>query len=95
MRCLNSVALYLLFAAKGSRKASLSAKVSRVRSEAASDVPSAWPGRAVVEEVKKTNGPKPISLIGSTGSIGTQVGKNLIRHCCVRSLFAVSLGLVG
>ncbi|CAM6043063.1 unnamed protein product, partial [Sphagnum compactum] len=34
--------------------------------------PPAWPGRAVAEEVVKRNGPKPISLIGSTGSIGTQ-----------------------
>lgn len=62
-------------AAKGSRRAALSAKVSQgVRSEAANDVPSAWPGRAVLEDVKKINGPKPLSLIGSTGSIGTQVG---------------------
>jgi len=37
-------------------------------------VPSAWPGRAVAEDVKVRSGPKPISLIGSTGSIGTQVG---------------------
>nr|AFK73395.1 2-C-methyl-D-erythritol 4-phosphate synthase [Plagiochasma appendiculatum]AFM78686.1 1-deoxy-D-xylulose-5-phosphate reductoisomerase [Plagiochasma appendiculatum] len=35
--------------------------------------PPAWPGRAVDEGVKKNyTGPKPISLIGSTGSIGTQ-----------------------
>ena len=62
-------------AAKGSRRAALSARVPQgVRSEAANDVPSAWPGRAVVEDVKKINGPKPLSLIGSTGSIGTQVG---------------------
>ncbi|KAL8529888.1 hypothetical protein ACS0TY_007087 [Phlomoides rotata] len=33
----------------------------------------AWPGRAVVEPGRKTwDGPKPISVIGSTGSIGTQ-----------------------
>ncbi|KAG6541982.1 hypothetical protein Mapa_016619 [Marchantia paleacea] len=35
--------------------------------------PPAWPGRAVDDGVKKNfTGPKPISLIGSTGSIGTQ-----------------------
>lgn len=44
-----------------------------VRSSVAAEVPSAWPGRAVSEEVKIRSGPKPISLIGSTGSIGTQV----------------------
>ncbi|KAJ7515914.1 hypothetical protein O6H91_22G034400 [Diphasiastrum complanatum] len=40
----------------------------------ASPPPPAWPGRAtVVGSRKKTwDGPKPISLIGSTGSIGTQ-----------------------
>ncbi|KAK1549153.1 hypothetical protein Q3G72_026748 [Acer saccharum] len=33
----------------------------------------AWPGRAVPEQVQKTwDGPKPISIVGSTGSIGTQ-----------------------
>lgn len=35
--------------------------------------PPAWPGRAVVEEGRKSwDGPKPISIVGSTGSIGTQ-----------------------
>jgi 1-deoxy-D-xylulose-5-phosphate reductoisomerase len=38
----------------------------------ANGVPSAWPGRAVGGEVVERNGPKPISLLGSTGSIGTQ-----------------------
>jgi hypothetical protein len=36
--------------------------------------PSAWPGRAVVDEDRKVwDGPKPFSIVGSTGSIGTQV----------------------
>ncbi|XP_074570692.1 1-deoxy-D-xylulose 5-phosphate reductoisomerase, chloroplastic-like [Curcuma longa] len=36
-------------------------------------LPPAWPGRAVVEPGHKTwDGPKPISIVGSTGSIGTQ-----------------------
>ena len=36
--------------------------------------PPAWPGRAVPEPGRKTwEGPKPISIVGSTGSIGTQV----------------------
>ncbi|XP_042429666.1 1-deoxy-D-xylulose 5-phosphate reductoisomerase, chloroplastic-like [Zingiber officinale] len=35
--------------------------------------PPAWPGRAVEEPGRKTwDGPKPISIVGSTGSIGTQ-----------------------
>ncbi|MED6106008.1 hypothetical protein PIB30_000794 [Stylosanthes scabra] len=35
--------------------------------------PPAWPGRAVPEQNLKTwDGPKPISIVGSTGSIGTQ-----------------------
>ncbi|EFJ07179.1 hypothetical protein SELMODRAFT_229643 [Selaginella moellendorffii] len=36
--------------------------------------PSAWPGRAMVDGARKKSwdGPKPISLLGSTGSIGTQ-----------------------
>lgn len=39
--------------------------------------PPAWPGRAVIEPGRKTwEGPKPISVIGSTGSIGTQVNYN-------------------
>ncbi|KAF9625538.1 hypothetical protein IFM89_023849 [Coptis chinensis] len=33
----------------------------------------AWPGRAVAEQGRKVlDGPKPISIVGSTGSIGTQ-----------------------
>lgn len=36
--------------------------------------PPAWPGRAVSEPSHFTrDGPKPISIVGSTGSIGTQV----------------------
>uniref|UniRef100_A0A6N2LHL4 1-deoxy-D-xylulose-5-phosphate reductoisomerase n=1 Tax=Salix viminalis TaxID=40686 RepID=A0A6N2LHL4_SALVM len=35
--------------------------------------PPAWPGRAFPEPGRKTwDGPKPISIVGSTGSIGTQ-----------------------
>ncbi|KAG4932681.1 1-deoxy-D-xylulose 5-phosphate reductoisomerase, chloroplastic [Glycine soja] len=35
--------------------------------------PPAWPGRAVPEQGSKTwDGPKPISIVGCTGSIGTQ-----------------------
>ncbi|RVX18659.1 1-deoxy-D-xylulose 5-phosphate reductoisomerase, chloroplastic [Vitis vinifera] len=35
--------------------------------------PPAWPGRAVPELGRKTwDGPKPLSVVGSTGSIGTQ-----------------------
>lgn len=42
-------------------------------SAAAPAVPPAWPGRCIIPEKSvKRVGPKPISLIGSTGSIGTQ-----------------------
>ncbi|KAJ6418263.1 hypothetical protein OIU84_001612 [Salix udensis] len=35
--------------------------------------PPAWPGRACPKPGRKTwDGPKPISIVGSTGSIGTQ-----------------------
>ncbi|GER38520.1 1-deoxy-D-xylulose 5-phosphate reductoisomerase [Striga asiatica] len=35
--------------------------------------PPAWPGLAVIEPERKSwEGPKPISVVGSTGSIGTQ-----------------------
>ncbi|CAO2146566.1 unnamed protein product [Urochloa humidicola] len=37
------------------------------------DPPPAWPGRAVAEPGRRSwDGPKPISILGSTGSIGTQ-----------------------
>lgn len=49
----------------------------RIHCSAAQGPPPAWPGTAVVEPGRKTwDGPKPISIVGSTGSIGTQV-KNL------------------
>ena len=52
--------------------------------------PPAWPGRAVAEPGRKSwDGPKPISIVGSTGSIGTQVNELRYRrievfnlHCC-------------
>jgi hypothetical protein len=62
------------FAVKGSSKAApLMARAAQGARSMAAGVPSAWPGRAVAEEVQTRSGPKPISLIGSTGSIGTQV----------------------
>lgn len=39
--------------------------------------PPAWPGRAVAEPGRRSwDGPKPISIVGSTGSIGTQVKRS-------------------
>lgn len=36
--------------------------------------PPAWPGRAIPDfEKNNWNTPKPITVLGSTGSIGTQV----------------------
>lgn len=46
----------------------------RVQCSAQPQPPPAWPGRAYPEPGRKTwDGPKPISIVGSTGSIGTQV----------------------
>ena len=45
----------------------------------ASPPASAWPGRAVAESRPKTwEGRKPITVLGSTGSIGTQVLKKVV-----------------
>nr|ARA73613.1 1-deoxy-D-xylulose-5-phosphate reductoisomerase [Lepidium apetalum] len=44
-----------------------------VKVEQQQSPPPAWPGRAVPEPPRQTwDGPKPISIVGSTGSIGTQ-----------------------
>nr|AER00470.1 1-deoxy-D-xylulose-5-phosphate reductoisomerase [Tanacetum parthenium] len=56
---------------------SLKRKDSKVKGiqcpAAASTPPPAWPGTALVQPgTKNWSGPKPISIIGSTGSIGTQ-----------------------
>lgn len=46
--------------------------------------PPAWPGRAVPEAPRQSwDGPKPISIVGSTGSIGTQVLFRLRHYCAV------------
>ena len=48
--------------------------------------PPAWPGSAFPEPGRRTwDGPKPISIVGSTGSIGTQVWRRSL------SFFLVSL----
>ena len=45
-----------------------------VRCSAQPSVPPAWPGTALVDPgTKNWDGQKPISIVGSTGSIGTQV----------------------
>ncbi|XP_010483991.1 PREDICTED: 1-deoxy-D-xylulose 5-phosphate reductoisomerase, chloroplastic-like [Camelina sativa] len=44
-----------------------------VKVQQQSSPPPAWPGRAVPEAPRQSwDGPKPISIVGSTGSIGTQ-----------------------
>ncbi|KAI5059906.1 hypothetical protein GOP47_0024326 [Adiantum capillus-veneris] len=63
---------------KGERAKTL---VRGVKCSAVPSPPPAWPGRAVVSDVKKTwEGPKPLSLIGSTGSIGTQTLDIVAEH---------------
>lgn len=55
-----------------------------IRCSVQSPPPSAWPGTALVDPGSKNwDGPKPISIVGSTGSIGTQV--HFIKHLvCVK-----------
>lgn len=58
------------------RKECSGAFAKRVQCSAQPPPPPAWPGRAVAEPGRQSwDGPKPISIVGSTGSIGTQVGK--------------------
>lgn len=49
--------------------------------------PPAWPGRAFPELSRKNwDGPKPISVVGSTGSIGTQVIKRTSMQAIYKQL---------
>ncbi|KAK9905795.1 hypothetical protein WJX75_006416 [Coccomyxa subellipsoidea] len=41
-------------------------------SNGSATIPPAWPGRVVVPEITKREGVKKFSIVGSTGSIGTQ-----------------------
>ncbi|KAL6202472.1 hypothetical protein ACLB2K_026180 [Fragaria x ananassa] len=44
--------------------------------------PPAWPGSAFPEPGRRTwDGPKPISIVGSTGSIGTQTLEIVAESC--------------
>ncbi|KAJ8553777.1 hypothetical protein K7X08_024455 [Anisodus acutangulus] len=55
------------------RKESSGTFAKRVQCSAQPPPPPAWPGRAVAEPGRQSwDGPKPISIVGSTGSIGTQ-----------------------
>ncbi|OEL25278.1 1-deoxy-D-xylulose 5-phosphate reductoisomerase, chloroplastic [Dichanthelium oligosanthes] len=59
----------LTFQRKGKRAISL----RRTCCSMQQSPPPAWPGRAVAEPGRRSwDGPKPISIVGSTGSIGTQ-----------------------
>lgn len=50
--------------------------------------PPAWPGRAIAEPGYHVwDGPKPISIVGSTGSIGTQVNIFIFRVIIVSRMF--------
>jgi len=65
--------LYVLLGGFSWKRKDCRQKFGRIRCSAQSP-PPAWPGRAVVEpDYKPWDGQKPISIIGSTGSIGTQV----------------------
>ncbi|CAG9460144.1 unnamed protein product [Pedinophyceae sp. YPF-701] len=65
----------------GSRVAQPVKEAARGKVVARAGPPPAWPGRCVVPELtKKTDGPKKISLLGSTGSIGTQTLDIVAEH---------------
>lgn len=55
---------------------------------------SAWPGRVLVNDVatKTWDGPKPISLIGSTGSVGTQTLDIVAEHSDKFKVVALAAG---
>uniref|UniRef100_A0A1D2AF33 1-deoxy-D-xylulose-5-phosphate reductoisomerase n=1 Tax=Auxenochlorella protothecoides TaxID=3075 RepID=A0A1D2AF33_AUXPR len=56
-------------------------RTCRVVSASAAPVPSAWPGRVVLPEKSASRtGPKKFSLLGSTGSIGTQTLDIVAEH---------------
>eukprot|EP01026_Neomeris_dumetosa_P081958 TRINITY_DN929_c0_g1_i5.p1 TRINITY_DN929_c0_g1~~TRINITY_DN929_c0_g1_i5.p1 ORF type:complete len:275 (+),score=39.89 TRINITY_DN929_c0_g1_i5:187-1011(+) len=55
--------------------------------------PPAWPGRAVYpENLPKRNSPKPFSILGSTGSIGTQTLDICAEHPDKFSVVALAAG---
>eukprot|EP00210_Caulerpa_lentillifera_P005673 g5425.t1 len=80
------------------RSVSLRSRLSRTSIRAQTDPfngepPSAWPKRAVVpERTPKPDEPKPISLIGSTGSIGTQTLDICAEHPDEFRIVALSAG---
>lgn len=81
MDCLHSSGVFSL---KKKENGNTSAK--RIHCSAAQQPPPAWPGRAVAEPGRKIwDGPKPISIVGSTGSIGTQVKYIYIYVICAEN----------
>jgi hypothetical protein len=61
-------------------------KVLRRRVYCSANSPQpAWPGTAIPEpsDFKTWDGPKPISVLGSTGSIGTQVYYHILKHAII------------
>nr|ACT21081.1 1-deoxy-D-xylulose 5-phosphate reductoisomerase [Dunaliella salina] len=54
--------------------------------------PPAWPGRVAVPELKPSSGPKSFSLLGSTGSIGTQTLEIMAEHPDKFQLTAMAAG---
>eukprot|EP00882_Tetradesmus_deserticola_P014851 GHRQ01015804.1.p1 GENE.GHRQ01015804.1~~GHRQ01015804.1.p1 ORF type:complete len:440 (+),score=184.76 GHRQ01015804.1:98-1417(+) len=63
-----------------------------VAQQAAGSVPPAWNKRVVVPEVQPRDTPKPFSVLGSTGSIGTQTLDIIAEHPDKFSLEALSAG---
>lgn len=66
----------------------------RISCSAQQPVPPAWPGRAVADPDRKVtwDGPKPISVIGSTGSIGTQTLEIVAEHSDKFRVVALAAG---
>jgi 1-deoxy-D-xylulose-5-phosphate reductoisomerase len=78
--------------AKASKPARLQV-AARADAKKSAGPPPAWPGRAVVPEVTEGSGnPRRISLIGSTGSIGTQTLDIVEEHPHEFEVVALSAG---
>ena len=64
-----------------------------VRCSAPPALPPAWPGTALVDPGPKNwEGPKPISIVGSTGSIGTQTLGIIDEHSDKFRVVALAAG---
>lgn len=79
-------------AQRASRNVLRCSRLHVVAQKAAVSVPPAWNKRVVVPEVEPRTTPKPFSILGSTGSIGTQTLDIIAEHPDKFSLVALAAG---